>query len=262
MKKTSKLFGAIALSAAMAVGTAVPAFAAPQTNADGDYEAVVEWNEDTDGNIIPEEIEDGADGATNTPVYIDVNKSNINVAVPIELRLVAETAGGNLICPSDGVYGVWNYSTNTAVYINKVEVGYNDDVNANGVNWELVTDSALVGDGVEATTAALGNLMVTLNAPNATGGADSYVLDVANPKVPTQATAWKVNKSGFVTEGDGSQTPTGTKFVLNFDQAGSQSSIVQDADAANLLSQGNGADKTAADAFKLKYTISTAKPKA
>ena len=241
MKKTSKLFGAIALSAALTVGCAMPAFAAPQANADGDYEAVVEWNEDTDGNIIPEEIEDGADGATNTPVYIDVNRSNINVAVPIELRLVAETAGGNLICPSDGVYGVWNYSTNTAVYINKVEVGYNDDVNANGVNWELVTDASLVGDGVEAATAAL---------------------DVDNPKVPTQATAWKVGKSGYTTEGDGSQTPTGTKFVLNFDQVGSQSSIVQDADAANILSQGDGASKAAADAFKLKYTISTARPKA
>ncbi len=260
MKKTSKLFGAVALSAALAVGTAVPAFAAPQTNADGDFEPVVDWNKDAEGNIDPEEIEDGADGASSTPVFIDVNKSNINVAVPIELRVVAESAGGNLLCPSDGVYGVWNYSTNTAVYINKVEVQYNDDANANGENWELVTDATQVGSGVEAANAKLGNLMVTLTAPDA--AADTYVLDVAAAKVPTQAQPWKINKSGFVTEGDGTQTPTGTKFALNFDAAGSQSSIVQDADAANLMSQGNGADKTAANAFKLKYTISTAKPKA
>lgn len=261
--KATKSIGAIALSGALALGCAVPAFAAPDgPDADGNYNPVVEWDEDESGDKVPQTIVDGADGASETPVYIDVKKSNINVAVPIELRLVAETAGGDLLCPSDGVYGVENFSMNTAVYVNKVEVVYNEDVNADGVNWELVTDATQVGSGVEAANAKLGNLMVTLAAPDAAGAADSYLLDVANPKVPTAANAWRIEKSGYITEGDGSQTPTGKMFPLNFTAGACQSSIVQDADAANLMSQGDGADKTAANAIKLKYTISTAKPKA
>lgn len=262
--KATKSIGAIALSGALALGCAVPAFAAPTdtTGPDGKYK---DWSVtkdlDENGNMIAEEIEDGKDGATSTPVYIDVKKSNINVAVPIELRLVAETAGGDLLCPSDGVYGVWNYSMNTAVYVNKVEVLYNEDANKDGEQWELVTDAAQVGSGVEAADAKLGNLMVKLNAPNAVGGADSYLLDVANAKVPTAANAWRIEKSDTATK-DGETYATGKAFPLNFTAGACQSSIVQDADAANLMSQGNGADKTAANAIKLKYTISTAKPKA
>ncbi|WP_251213268.1 hypothetical protein [Adlercreutzia murintestinalis] len=256
MKKTSKLLGSIALTAALALGTAVPAFAAPSTDANGDFEPVVTWNTDEDGNIVPETIKDGVDAGADTPVYIDVKRSNIDVAVPIELRLVAETAGGSLICPSDGVYSVINYSTNTAVYINKVEVQYNEEVNKDGVNWLLVQDSTLVGDGVEPALGgpAFGNLLVKLNAPGAVS-ADSYVLDVDNPKVPTQASAWKISKA--VDDGDGGIVEK--RFPLNFD-ASSESSIVEDADAANIFSQGDGAEKAAADAFKLKYTISTARP--
>ncbi len=258
MKKTSKLFGAIALSAAMAVGTAVPAFAAPQTNADGDPQPVVTWDTDENGDIIPETIKDGTDGGADTPVYIDVKKSNIDVAVPIELRLVAETAGGSLICPSDNVYGVYNYSTNTAVYINKVEVEYNEEANINGTYWELVQDETIVGDGIEPPLSGplYGYLFVKLNAPAAVS-ADTYTLDVDNPKVPTQASAWKISKA--VDDGDGGVYEK--FFPLNFD-ASSASSVVLDADAANIFSQGDGAEKAAADAFKLKYTISTARPTA
>lgn len=263
--KARKSIGAVALAAALAVGCAAPAFAAPEDTIGGDGTKYENWSVtkdmDEDGRMISQEIEDGADGASDTPVYIDVKKSTINVAVPIELRLVAETAGGELLCPSDNVYGVWNYSTNTAVYVNKVEVEYNASFNKDGEKWELTTDSAKVGAGVEADTAELGNLMVTLNAPDAQSTGDSYVLDVAAPKVPTAEQAWKIEK-GRIDTIDGQSVAAGKLFPLNFKADGCLSSIVQDADAANLFSQGNGADVTAADAFKLKYTISTAKPRA
>ena len=260
--KARKSIGALALSAALVVGGAMPAFATPTdtTGADGKYQ---DWSVtkdvDDEGNMIAQEIEDGADGASSTPVYIDVKKSNINVAVPLELRFVAETAGGELLCPSDGVYGVWNYSMNTAVYVNKVEVSYNEDANRDGENWLLTTDDTKVGSGVEADTANLGNIMVKLVAPDATGGADSYVLDTENAKVPTRAAAWRIEKSNTATNDDGTYA-TGRAFPLNFEKASCLSSIVQDADAANLMSQGNGADKAAANAIRLKYTISTARP--
>lgn len=267
MKKTSRLLGAVVLSAALAAGTAIPAFAAPQTGADGKYESAVEWDKNADGSHKAKEVEDGADGASDTPVYIDVNRSNINVAVPMELRLVAETAGGSLICPTTGVYAVENWSTNAPVYINKVEVEYNAEVNADGANWALVQDATLVGDGVEAADAALGNLLVELSAPAAQDTTadstpavgDTYTLKVGaeNAKVPTRAKAWKIAKAGL----DGDNVIERT-FPLNFTE-NCKSSIVQDADAANLLSQGDAeAGKTAADAFKLKYTISTSRPKA
>lgn len=266
MKKTSKLFGAMALSAALAVGTAMPAFAAPDIDANGDPQPVVEWTTDDDGNIKPDTIKDGSD--SSTPVYIDVKKSNINVAVPIELRLVAETAGGPLVCPSNDVYGVYNYSTNTAVYINKVETVYNEDANKDGANWLLVQDGALVGDGVESAIGgpAYGNLMVELSAPSASDTTaegtpvvgDTYTLKVGDDgaKIPTKAKAWKIAQAGK----DGDKVLQ-RFFPLNFTE-NSKSSIVQDVDAANLFAQGDGADRAAADAFKLKYTISTSRPKA
>lgn len=227
---------AVALSAALVAGAAVPAFATDAGDTEGDQKL---------------------NNTADTPVYIDVERAVLRVAVPMDLRMVASSAGGPLTCPSDDVYGIWNYSTNTAVYVKQVEAVYNDAVNKDGVNWRLVTDPSLVGHYRETDGADLANLMITMVAPEAQGGADAFALDASQPKIPAGTRTWRIGKADIA---DGSEAQ-GVMFPLNFQKDGCANSIVRDARLANRLSQGDkelGIDPAAA--FRLKFTITTARP--
>lgn len=208
-----------------------------------------------------------------TPVYIDVDRAVLRVAVPVDLRLVASSAGGALTCPSDGAYGIWNYSTNVPVFVGKVEALYNEQVNPGGAQWRLVSDPALVGAYRETDGAELANVMVTLVAPDAKD--DSYVLDTATAKLPGvgDTTPWRIERA-TAAAADGAEADAadgaevdpapgvqGTFFPINFLGEGCANSIVGDAHRANRMSTGDeatGIDPAAA--FRVRFTITTARP--
>ncbi|WP_165253966.1 hypothetical protein [Adlercreutzia sp. ZJ304] len=107
MKKTSKVFGTIALSAALAFGTMVPAFAA-----DGEATAPTSANsfnadgvtDDTDGTPKDSEGKPTArSGSVQSHVYLTSNIPNINVTVPLYVNVNAPVVGGAVTGPTAGV---------------------------------------------------------------------------------------------------------------------------------------------------------------
>lgn len=92
MKK--KMFGALALSAALAMG-AVPAFAAPGV----------------DANTSAFE-----EGEASTAVDIETTIKQLNVTLPVKVTLAASIGGGDATCPSDGAYKIVN-SGNIDVFV-------------------------------------------------------------------------------------------------------------------------------------------------
>ncbi len=120
MKKTSKLFGAIALSATLAMGCALPAFAAETAGATDDIEA----SED-DTTINKVEGEELTAGTKNTVVKVSTHTSQITVTVPIALPVVADTAGGFGLSPNN--YGITNGSV--------------PDIEVTGASWNIVDDA-------------------------------------------------------------------------------------------------------------------------
>lgn len=119
MKKTSKLFGAAALSAALAMGTAIPAFAADAAGAADDIESA---EGDTTTNTV--DAEDLTAGTKNTVVKVSTHTSQITVTVPIALPVVADTAGGYGLSPNN--YGITNESV--------------PDIEVTGATWNIVDE--------------------------------------------------------------------------------------------------------------------------
>lgn len=119
MKKTSKLLGAVALSATLAMGTAIPAFAADAAGATDDIEAA---EEDTTTNAV--DAEELTAGTKNTVVKVSTHTSQITVTVPIALPVVADTAGGYGLSPNN--YGITNESV--------------PDIAVTGASWNIKSD--------------------------------------------------------------------------------------------------------------------------
>lgn len=88
MKKTSKLFGAVALSAALALGTAVPAFAIEKPTTPP---SVTETTDAVDGT---------QDGKAKSQVDINTYISQISVAVPLTLPIALDMNGGQGVAPT------------------------------------------------------------------------------------------------------------------------------------------------------------------
>ena len=95
MKKSGKALGALALSATLAMGCAVPAFAADEYG--------------TDIGIYSDHTENLKQ---NDSVYTDVKIAtmitNINVAVPLDVTIVADSAGTSVLHPSAGLKNYTN----------------------------------------------------------------------------------------------------------------------------------------------------------
>ena len=87
MKKTNKMLGALALSATLALGCAAPAFADP-------------YGTDVDGASV-ETKKQGESVATDVKVATIV--TNINVAVPLNVTIVADAASNQVLAPSAGL---------------------------------------------------------------------------------------------------------------------------------------------------------------
>lgn len=156
MKKTSKMIGAVALASALALGTAVPAFAADPTFPD-DYTAGIGEYDHQENLRQNSEV--------NTQVNVATVVTNINVAVPIDLTIVANSAGGDVVAPSSGVkpnggttatgYRIENYSEYPVAIKNiKTE--------ENGEDWKLVESIPADLSRDTAAGAKIGDLALDL----------------------------------------------------------------------------------------------------
>lgn len=163
MKKKS-LLGAVMLSAALAVGMAIPAFAAES----GDTAMSTNLGSSTDVKI-----------ATNG----EISGDQVSVTVPLTMTVVAKTAGGDLMVPT-AAYKISNQSTS--------------DVNVTGAytldnssfNLLLTTDASQVGSSVACPTNYAGYLKMSLTPAVASAGT-AWNVGMPVADVPT----WKVAKS-------------------------------------------------------------------
>lgn len=105
MKNKKSLLGALALSAALVVGTALPAFAADQGQANVGSGT-------------------GSETSVSIATYNDgsVSPDQVSVTVPLSMTIVARTAGGDLMTPNG--YKITNNSSVNAV---KVTPAYSMD---------------------------------------------------------------------------------------------------------------------------------------
>lgn len=101
MKKSRKIFGAVALSAVLAFGTAVPAFAVT-SGTDASNQAINTYDENDTG------------GASTT-VNIATFSSHYSVTLPIKLPFMLDQMGGDGIAPTN--YYIQNNGDQAAVEI-------------------------------------------------------------------------------------------------------------------------------------------------
>lgn len=260
--KKSKMIGAIALSTALALGCAVPAFADPYGTKMGEMDHQDELKQHDD--------------SMGTDVNVATMITNISVAVPLDLTIVADSAGGPIAAPSAGVkqldstgnmvtaddaitgYRIENYST----YPVKIE-GISVTDNSDG-QWELV--SALAADGKTTGGAnKVGDLCLTL-APSAPKAWTAAIPTVNEGDVTTNATpvalfdakSAVVNPAWIVDRQVSDTQPS----IMGLTLAGNSSALKNVNDASVLLGTADDPqdpDPTMADcAFRITYTVAAA----
>lgn len=120
MKKSCKIFSAVALSAVLAMGTAMPAFALNDDGTTGDNLRDDNYtNLNVDGenywkNYDKDALTDGASTNVNIATY----SSNYSVTVPLYAPFMLDTAGGTGIAPTN--YGIIN-GGEAAVFVTNVK---------------------------------------------------------------------------------------------------------------------------------------------
>lgn len=117
MKKSCKIFSAVALSAVLAMGTAVPAFAYTDTGTDQDTGA--------NGILRTYDKNDLNNGGASTNVNISTYSSAYNITVPLWAPFAVDTEGGAGIAPTN--YYIQNNNEST-IYVTEVA-------------WEMDNDS-------------------------------------------------------------------------------------------------------------------------
>ncbi|WP_165252911.1 hypothetical protein [Adlercreutzia sp. ZJ304] len=171
MKKTSKVLGAIGLSAALAIGCALPAFAEGEPAG-----SLSEINGNTYSNTsLPSGT--GTDGTT---VGVKSYISNISVQVPLEAIVYADvvgstTAGEGLKCPSSDVYKLTNKSTSLDLKVSKIDWDFCKNASDTYITgWKIVNDSSLAKAGTPDSKLPnesgdnFGNLYITLEGNSGT----------------------------------------------------------------------------------------------
>lgn len=146
MKKTSKIFGTLALSAALAFGCALPAFAVTP-----DAPEIADENEGNYTQTGTIKDDDTMDATNQTTVSLTTYTSQLSVTVPIALPIVANTGGGDALTPNN--YYIKNNSVPNILI---------DDANWNIVTgqdqaWNLGTGEFADGASPEAINYATGN---------------------------------------------------------------------------------------------------------
>lgn len=207
MKKTSKVFGAVALSAALAFGCALPAFAdEPYGTAIGDADVQTKQQGD----------------AVATDVKVATRVTNINVAVPLQVTIVAETASNQVLAPTAGlkhyVDGVYDSSATTGYRIENyspfpVKVADIAVLDTSDGGWALVSTDVLEQ---ETTTGKIGDLNLTLKPANAGSniiGGNTVWNDEGN-KNPNAETDG-INLADVQVAAEGDQSSTDPKWTID-----------------------------------------------
>ena len=119
--KTSKMLGAVALTAALAMGT-VPAFAAISygegtLSYDGTQTSV--GDDKLVGNVNTADSTASGDTAIYATSYVP----QLNVTIPIEMGVAFPAADGKIIFPSNDAYQIKNNSDTNKVTIYKLDGG-------------------------------------------------------------------------------------------------------------------------------------------
>ncbi|WP_165062972.1 hypothetical protein [Adlercreutzia sp. ZJ154] len=162
MKKTTKIMSTLALSAVLAMGCAVPAFAA-----DGDtpnYGSKVgesgtqlnNTNTNPDDNVGT--VTNGA-GAAMTDINLRTTTDQINCMLPLEMTVAAKTLGGPIICPSAGAYTIQNNVETGSLYI----IGMKAELQE---GWAASNKTALPGENesIPATGSGHGTVYMQVTA--------------------------------------------------------------------------------------------------
>lgn len=179
MKKTSKLFGAVALSAALALGTAVPAFADPTFN---DDQIGVDGSNEVQTATMDADTTSG-----NTNVFLKTTTTQINATIPLDIVVTANVEGGAMVTPSETAYTISNNNENANLYVKKA-------VASTETGWTGASDAVWPATGGTAAAdpnAANGSFLMRITAKNDTKTWPSVVLVSSNPalKETSDATA-------------------------------------------------------------------------
>lgn len=179
MKKSRKIFGAVALSAVLAFGTAVPAFADNNTNLNsGDVEQAQNQNGTKEYNEN--------DAGASTTVNIATYSSHYSVTVPVKLPFMLDQIGGEGISPTN--YYIQNNGEDAAVEVYAVTWELDGANNQTGAANEyyytfgkttgLVNSSPVVQSRYGATFGSLKDVKYgsfTIEATSGTGAAFNTV---------------------------------------------------------------------------------------
>ncbi|WP_165253288.1 hypothetical protein [Adlercreutzia sp. ZJ304] len=240
MKKTSKIFGAVALSAALAMGCAVPAFAADLGSGDGTVDA------STDNPVV--------NSAVSTDVKVKARISQIDVTVPLNVTIVADAAGGPLGVPSEGIktftaqntadisgYRIENESSFPVAITNIATT------DSSSGDWKLVSTI-----NNASITGAVGDLAIKLEPSDAVNK-DSEDSDL------TTGTKNEGNKATGATPIDlatGSNDPKWTVAAKpNEQQTASIMGLKMSGSGSELQGVSSALTTTGVDAFRITFTV-------
>lgn len=151
MKKT--MVGAVALSAALVLGCATPAFA--EVSASGD--------------TAFDQAAGAATGDQTTVVQLEATTTQINATVPVTVVVSAKIEGGKMITPSAGAYKIVNNSTAGSLYVTSAAGTLVAGEWSDAASTDAAADTA--APRPEGDTAKYGSVVVTLTS-GALGEAD------------------------------------------------------------------------------------------
>lgn len=225
--KATKTLGLMAVSCALAMGCAMPAFAVS-----------VSETPDSGTNLNYADENNKATGDASTNVHVETSISQIDVTVPLNIVVAADANGGALTAtPTAGVYGISNNSS-VDVFVTAMESTAED-------GWGFTSTAPRKGAAPETGTKA--DIYMTVQGGTWTDGADGAEGTFTANAKPTKATV--------ITTEDIAVTPSdwkiGAESTLALQTAGATSVI------KNVGLVGDNGDGTSAEkAFAVKYTIS------
>ncbi|WP_165251581.1 hypothetical protein [Adlercreutzia sp. ZJ304] len=150
MKKTSKLIGALGLSAALIVGTALPAFAVDELS-----DGILEKSDNP--NIDNTTSSTETTGSADTTVKLSAVNTQIKATVPVQIAAYGTIGGGALITPREYAYTITNECDNSAkLYLTGIDATLLSDTPTEStgvykVDWTASDKTELSAAGAQVT---------------------------------------------------------------------------------------------------------------
>lgn len=254
MKKSRKIFGAVALSAVLAFGTAVPAFA------DNNNMTGADVANTTDLTNINQNNRSGS-----TTVQIATYSSHYSVTLPLKLPFMLDQQGGAGVAPTG--YYIQNNGDQAAVEVWSVEWNLEQTANSNGSNkyYTFGANAGLASNSTKikwsnGTTPSFGSFVVTAQSDNKTANANGNFETTATLKSGTSDTG---DNASFIAI-DGTTSKDGALYGFkkfndgDWTIAKAVNPTTPTKDTITLAISGtqlSNADETIRDVARLVYTI-------